>query len=110
MATPYQRGRSFEYRVKKKLESLGYFVMRSAGSKGQVDLLAVKHGTSLFVQSKLRGQISITEHNELFLLSQRFGSIPVIVMNSDSRKIIFLRIIGLREPYKRKITTEVLSL
>lgn len=109
MATPYQRGRSFEYRVKKKLESLGYFVMRSAGSKGEVDLLAVKHGTSLFLQSKLRGQISIAEQNELFLLSQKFGATPVIVMNSDSRKIIFLRIIGLREPYIKKTTTEALN-
>jgi Holliday junction resolvase len=37
----YQRGRAFEYKVKKHYESLGWFVVRAAGSKGPADLLAV---------------------------------------------------------------------
>ena len=36
----YARGRAKEYRVKKQLESEGWFVIRSAGSHSIVDLVA----------------------------------------------------------------------
>lgn len=38
----YARGRAKEYRVKKQLESEGWFVIRSAGSHSIVDLVAFK--------------------------------------------------------------------
>ena len=42
MVTNYERGRNFEYRVKKFFESLGYFVVRSAGSHTMCDLVCLK--------------------------------------------------------------------
>ena len=36
----YQRGRAKEYRVKKKLEDAGLYVVRTAGSHGVCDLVA----------------------------------------------------------------------
>jgi Holliday junction resolvase len=51
MATNYERGRAFEYRVKQYLEKQGYFVVRSAGSKFP-DLIAIKHGKVLAVEVK----------------------------------------------------------
>lgn len=57
--TNYGAGRRFEWRVKKDLERRGYpIVMRSAGSKGKLDLIAVpktrggaSHGV-LLIQAK----------------------------------------------------------
>jgi hypothetical protein len=42
MAARYNRGRKTEYLVKQELEKEGYFVIRSAGSKTLVDLVAIK--------------------------------------------------------------------
>ena len=36
----YEKGRRFEYKVKKFYEHLGYYVIRSASSKGLFDLIA----------------------------------------------------------------------
>lgn len=41
MATPYERGRSAEYTVKRMLEAMGYqWIIRSAASHTPIDLLA----------------------------------------------------------------------
>ena len=40
----YTRGRSFEHYVKEKLEAQGWWVTRSAGSKGEADLIAIRPG------------------------------------------------------------------
>ena len=41
----YRRGRSYEYRIKKKLEKEGWLVIRSAGSHSLFDLIAIKPRT-----------------------------------------------------------------
>jgi Holliday junction resolvase len=38
----YIAGRNFEYKVKKELEKMGYFVTRASASKGLFDLVAIK--------------------------------------------------------------------
>ena len=44
MSTRYETGRSFEHYVKSKLEDQGWWVTRSAGSKGEADLIAIRPG------------------------------------------------------------------
>lgn len=39
--TNYSRGAAFERKIKKQYEEAGWFVVRAAGSKGPVDLVAV---------------------------------------------------------------------
>lgn len=41
MPTNYSRGASAEYRAIEHLEGVGYFCVRSAGSHGPVDLVAI---------------------------------------------------------------------
>lgn len=49
----YNKGVNFERRVRKDLENKGYYVVRSAGSKGVFDLIALKqHRRPLGVQCK----------------------------------------------------------
>jgi Holliday junction resolvase len=58
----YARGANFERKVKKELETDGWFVVRSAGSKGVADLVAVNQkGVPMFVQCKLSGIITKQE-------------------------------------------------
>jgi len=62
----YNRGRRFEYRVKKFFEDLGFYVVRSAGSKGLADLVIIKNGESRLVQCKYGcGFISKKEYEDL---------------------------------------------
>ncbi|MFZ8801637.1 MAG: hypothetical protein ACO2PO_01390 [Candidatus Calescibacterium sp.] len=51
----YHKGRRFEYQVKKFLEKQGYIVLRTAGSHGFADLIAVgKDGEVIFYQLSYR--------------------------------------------------------
>lgn len=50
----YLKGRRFEYFAKKEMEKYGYSVMRTSGSHGPFDLVAIhkKHGYMKLVQCK----------------------------------------------------------
>ena len=51
----YRRGARVERLLRKKLESEGYYVVRSAGSKGAVDLVAWDSNHSIVIQVALIG-------------------------------------------------------
>ena len=54
----YIAGRRFEYKVKKYYEDKGYTVLRTSGSHGFADLIAVRNGVNpkriVFIQCKNR--------------------------------------------------------
>ena len=52
----YDGGADLERAAKKLLEDNGYYVVRSAGSKGAADLAALKPGEVLLVQCKKGGR------------------------------------------------------
>ena len=54
MNVNYRRGRQKEYRLKKKYEKLGYIVLRTAGSHGFADLIAIEkyQRDIIFIQAK----------------------------------------------------------
>lgn len=54
--TPYRQGVRLEYLARDILLQEGYTVIRSAGSKGPVDLVAFNHNQILFIQVKAAGQ------------------------------------------------------
>lgn len=53
----YNRGRAYEYALKKVFESYGYIVTRAAGSHGHADLIAGKGATTWAIQVKARKPI-----------------------------------------------------
>lgn len=75
--TKYSRGRSFEYQVARYLESLGYVVVRSAGSKGPADLVAVRPGEVLFVACSIGG-VKKPSRDALLEACRRAGATPVL--------------------------------
>jgi len=53
----YRRGADLERAAKHYLEDNGYYVIKSAGSKGIADLVGIKPGEILYVQCKLDGYL-----------------------------------------------------
>jgi Holliday junction resolvase len=74
----YQRGTALENRVRKRLEANGYFVIRSAGSKTPVDLVAIKRGQILFIQCKRGGNLPAPEWNALYDAATDSGALAVL--------------------------------
>jgi len=93
--THYARGAAFERRVRKELEDDGWFVVRSAGSRGAVDLIALRErGNVLRVQlisCKLNGYVPPTERKQLLELKQRLPHAEVVVATEQNGKIVFKR-------------------
>lgn len=71
----YNRGRAWEYKVKKDAESIGYFVIRSAGSHTLVDLVMIKKGEIVFVQCKTgKGAMTKKEQKEFKDFAEKYGA------------------------------------
>lgn len=76
--TRYRRGRDFEYRVRDELLARGYYVIRAAGSKGAVDLVALHTSEpTLFVQCKRDGRLPGAEAAKLRALARMYRARPV---------------------------------
>lgn len=73
----YINGRNFEYKVKKIWEDQGYYVIRSAGSHGIADLVALdfdgQYTSVVLIQCKTRGVISKKDKEELLELCSHLG-------------------------------------
>lgn len=74
----YRRGTALERRVWRELAEAGYYVIRSGGSKGCVDIAAIKPGQVLFVQCKRSGQLTAREWNDLYGAAITSGALPVL--------------------------------
>jgi len=83
----YERGRDFEYRVKRALEGLGYVVVRCAGSK-PVDLVAMKPGVVIFVECKKSGYIDIAQKVYGSGLAKKAGAQYIVVTPDNLRQVI----------------------
>lgn len=78
------------------LEGMGYYVIRSAGSRGAVDLVAfAPYATrTYFVQCKRQGAISAAEWNGLWELAGRHMASPAIAQMRGERGTAIYRILG----------------
>ncbi len=60
----YLKGRKKEYKLKKEYQDKGYLVLRSAGSHGFADLVAINDKEIIFIQCKPK-HFSETKRQEL---------------------------------------------
>jgi Holliday junction resolvase len=80
--TQYSRGADFERKVGKDLQRHGYFVIRSGGSRGPVDLAANAPGpVNLYIQCKRDGRLSIEDRRDLYNLALAFNATPILAYN-----------------------------
>ena len=93
----YAKGRRFEYYVMDKLKRAGFYVMRSAGSHGVFDLLAVKSGVVLGIQCKKGKYIPKAEKQKMIETAMTYGIIPMVAYKENNRvEIKALRLEDLR--------------
>ncbi|MFE1192876.1 restriction endonuclease [Streptomyces olivaceoviridis] len=103
----YHRGRDLEHRVRTHLREEGYEVLRTAGSKSKVDLVAIKTGQILFVQCKRSGALPPAEWNALWDLAAMAGAVPVLA-EQLTRGRRYWRLTGRKnQPGKRQPYTEI---
>lgn len=84
----YAKGRRFEYAVRDALIGDGYEVLRSAGSKTKIDLVAIKRDELLFVQCKEDGRCSPAERTKLIELAQMVEALPIVALKThEGRRV-----------------------
>jgi Holliday junction resolvase-like predicted endonuclease len=75
----YRNGADLERAVKHDLEDNGYLlVIKSGGSKGKVDVIAMKPGEIVLVQCKLSGAMSPADRVNLRKLALTLCAVPVL--------------------------------
>lgn len=90
----YDMGMSFERAVRKDLEAKNYFVMRSAGSRGPVDVMGMKDGQVLLIQCKVAGKLKLREYIRLLKVAKMtLGTIALATRDKKNRKILYKRLI-----------------
>jgi len=104
-STAYRRAAEFENRVKDDMEDAGYFVMRSAGSKGVADLVALDMllpaARPVMVQCKLdTGTMSVDAWNRFLDVAALCGAVPLLALEDPKplRNYSFMEITGRRMP------------
>lgn len=75
----YRRGRKFEYAIRDDLRKRGFVVVRSAGSRSPIDLVALARGHQpVLVQAKRHGRISEAERLELQRMTVQTGALGLL--------------------------------
>ena len=92
--TNYARGAVFERTVKADLEAKDYFAMRSAGSHGIVDIVAInKGGEPWMVQCKIDGRMDRQDRAELSRKAELYCFIPIMASRLKGGKIRYRRLL-----------------
>ena len=94
----YHRGRAFEHAVRAALVADGYDVVRSAGSKTKIDLIAFKTSQVLLVQCKVDGKISPAERGSLLRVAGQIPeyAVPLLAYKQPrSSTVYYSRLLGL---------------
>jgi Holliday junction resolvase len=90
-----RNGTERENRVRALLEDDGYFVVRSAGSGGVADLVALKPGQVLLVQCKSEAYLAPGPWNDLFFTAENVRAVPLHAAKlPGSRRVVWHRLTG----------------
>ncbi len=77
MTTNYEKGRSFEYRVRDDMRERGYWSQRSPKSGTAVDIYGYHMGIGIFIQAKRDGRITWDEVCALVSLAKVHNGIAL---------------------------------
>ena len=83
--TSYSKGRHFEYTTRRNLESKGFVVFRSAGSRSVADLIALRVGEVWLVQCKTDGYMSPLERDNFARVADELGVVPMLASRKARR-------------------------
>lgn len=81
-----RRGDYFERQTRADLEKRGWIVLRSAGSLGAADLVALHHNRpAILVACKIPGYMRPAENDALIEFALRAGAVPMLAFRKDAR-------------------------
>jgi len=92
----YSRGANFEREVRQFLSEDGWFVMRAAGSKGVVDLVALRERGNVLrvrlISCKLNGYVPPAEREQLRKLKEELPHAEVLIARKENGSVVFERV------------------
>ena len=97
MGTRYTSGRSAENYLRDKLESAGYYVVRSAGSKGAADLIAGNGERVLAIQVKhwqRAANLSPEDKADLLCAARQLKAVPLFVRKEGVHYVAYNALTG----------------
>ena len=96
----YVKGRNFEYRIISYLRKKGYYCLRAYGSKGLVDILAIRPNYNpdmehhpLMIQAKYNGYVHPDEMKKLKENEHKWQG-WIIIAYSENHKLKFRTLDG----------------
>lgn len=78
MPGQYAKGAKFEREITDILLEDNWLAVRSAGSHGIVDVLAVKHGTIWFIQCRTNANLTEDEAKELLIIAKEHKGTAIL--------------------------------
>lgn len=100
MTTPYKKGKEFENYIARKLREKGFYVARSAGSKGVFDLIAIspillkcgkradRKPRVYGIQAKVNGKFTKSEIEAMKEVGRKYNIVPVMAYKEGSRIVM----------------------
>lgn len=85
----YQKGRKFEWQVRRLLESKGWLTVRVARSK-PLDLIALKNGSILLIECKYSSKISEKDKSKLIEMARISAGKPILASRKKYERRIHL--------------------
>lgn len=85
----YIRGVNIEYKIKKLLEEQGYYVSRSSGSHGAVDIIAINKDGVRLIQSK-RSKLALNPNFAYGIYQQDMDKLKALDVPSNTSKELWV--------------------
>ena len=83
----YRRGYMFERQIFHLFESAGFYCIRSAGSHGCFDILAVKAGIAIGIQCKYNNHLTEVEKQAMLNAYEQYGIIPIYAFRKKNKPL-----------------------
>ena len=117
----YKKGYQFERQIFHLFQSAGYYCIRSAGSHGCFDIIAIKNAMAFGVQCKYNNHITPAEKMAMINAYQQFGIIPLYAHRTKGKPLIIKCLLddsiikpeelySLPEKYKAKLLKHFIKL
>ncbi len=108
-SSQYRLGADFENRTRDRFEEAGYYVVRSAGSRGVADLVVFdvtadrvsRFPAPLMIQCKRgRNGLGVEAWNHFYAIADAAGCVPVVAEKKEGRTLEsdFWEVTGFRTP------------
>lgn len=88
MPKGYVKGAKFERRVRDHFVRRGFYVIRSAGSKGLFDLIAIRADIVVGIQAKLDGYLAPNLRNAMIEIGRTHNILPVFAYRVGNKLVL----------------------